>query len=451
MEKRVYDTKYGIQSTIGSLETFQEMLSARHNAYYKNKERLCTFIVLGRWYLDTCGNCGTAINFIPADNLDIEPVVTCDELSVLVHQYDVAKNPDVLTDEEIRADGFDFSANKRPYPTSISYGMGWPQIPEAHSLCAYCQQGWTMKNVVDTVRREQPSRCIHLTDFVGKPFSEVREHYKKQRLAYYIIRNEYQIRNDKHIDLTPKEGYDTLKVNERGWVTVQDDYIVEPGDELSPSEYHYYHKTCLIKQTEDKCAEYLAANGEGYHMSNLAGRMENNPFVTLELTLAGINIVQEDGKGEVKYKYAGYLGSACEFKFTRAWTYWIVSGNVPLDIANELYADPEGKKYVRSGGDCGLRPPETWARWITTDLKEVVAQHEIDEIESEKIREVFTDNPKYKIVKGDPSKVSQQYVTCYHIDTWQGLKLFTDKIKEYLNDDGLPRVDVQQRLNNIKE
>lgn len=308
-----------------------------------------------------------------------------------------------------------------------------------------------MDNVADTVRREQKRECIHLTGFIGMPFSEVREHYRNERLAYYIIRNEHQIRNDKHIDLTPLEGYDTLKVNQRGWVTVQDSYIVEPNDELSPQIYHYYHQSCLIKETEDKCAEYLAAGGEGYHMRNLAGLLENNPYINLELSLAGILIAQENGRGEVQSKFVGYLGDACEFKFTRAWSYWVVDGNVPLDIANELYVNPEARKYVRSGGDCGCRPPETWASWITIDLKEVFDKDELDKIKSDDMKESLLNNSNFKFVKGDPSKIAQQYITCYHIDTWEGLKLFADKIKEFLGGAGNPRPEINKRLIHIKD
>jgi hypothetical protein len=451
MEEWEYNTKNGIKESILTLDAFHKMLDARRAAYYENKQALNSFIVLGKWYLDMCGNCGTALEeFIPAEHLDIASVATRDELFELIRQYDVAKNPDVLTSEEIKADDFDFSANTRPYPTSMSYGMGWAEIPEARSLCPYCRCGWTMDNVADAVRREQPSECIYLIDFVGKPFSEVRKHYREQRLAYYIIRNESQVRNDKHIDLTPLEGYDTLKVNQRGWITVDDDYIVEPDDELSAHVYHYYHQTCLIKQTEDKCAEYLENNGEGYSMRNLAGRMENNAYINLELSLAGIHRAQEKGRGEVQYKFAGYLGDACEFKFTRAWSYWVVDGNVPLDIANELYADPEAKKYVRSGGDCGCRSPETWATWITIDLKEVFDKGELDKIESDNIKESLLNNPNLKFVEGDPSKIAQKYVTCYHIDTWEGLKLFADKIKEFLGGAGSPRADINKRLSNIE-
>ena len=178
-------------------------------------------------------------------------------------------------------------------------------------------------------------------------------------------------------------------------------------------KFHYYHISCLIKESEDKCAEYLKANGEGYRMFNLAGRIENNPYINLELSLAGIHILKGKSKGEVQYNFEGYIGSACEFKFHRAWAYWIVDGFVPLYIANELYADPVGEKVVRVQGHCGCPPPEQWAKTI-------------------------------------PEHGEELFVTCYHIDSWQGLKLFADKIKKFLNDDGIPRPDITKRITNIK-
>ena len=58
-----------------------------------------------------------------------------------------------------------------------------------------------------------------------------------------------------------------------------------------------------------------------------------------------------------------------------------------IKIDEKLYENPIGKKDIRVAGDCGCPQPKEWA-------------------------------------EGD-------YVTSYHIDSLQGLKLFVDGIKHY--------------------
>ena len=91
-------------------------------------------------------------------------------------------------------------------------------------------------------------------------------------------------------------------------------------------------------------------------MINLAGNKECDRTIRDELTRAGIEIVDvpKDFKSEVP---ATIMGGLSEYKFERAWYYWIVSGPVPLEMAKKLYEHPEGRKNIRVGGHCGWPAP----------------------------------------------------------------------------------------------
>ncbi len=120
-----YNSKIGITESLQTLQSFNTMLNERHKAYYKRKRQLNEFVIFGRYSLDTCGNCMTATKgFVPAEHIENIPnVLRRDEFWRLVEAYDKKKHPNVLTSEEIQADGFDFQNNKRPYLISISWGF----------------------------------------------------------------------------------------------------------------------------------------------------------------------------------------------------------------------------------------------------------------------------------------------------------------------------------------
>ncbi len=48
------------------------------------------------------------------------------------------------------------------------------------------------------------------------------------------------------------------------------------------------------------------------------------------------------------------------FRLSRAWTYWVVKGNVPMDVARLLYGHPMGHRTVRVQGHCGAPDPEEY-------------------------------------------------------------------------------------------
>lgn len=150
------------------------------------------------------------------------------------------------------------------------------------------------------------------------------------------------------------------------------------------------------------------------------------------LKAAGIPVVELDPFPGDRVGYTGKLGP---FTFTRSHSYyWIVKGPVPIDVANELYADYIGKKDVRSGGHCGCPSPSEYGQSLTAQNgKHVLAQKDVDEFRSFMLKGVIPTNALDRYVLPDtPEAVGAAYfVDLYHIDSQEGLELFADTIKKH--------------------
>jgi len=160
-------------------------------------------------------------------------------------------------------------------------------------------------------------------------------------------------------------------------------------------------------------------------MRNLAGRADCDRFITKELHKASIPIVAVDRTGkEVSASLGGRLGS---FTFHRAWYYWVVEGLVPLHVAKRMHRHRAGKR-VRVAGHCGAPHPNQWTERVLSNggrvwpsshkakWDEFVARH--PELKN---NDVFSDDPA----------LGQRYVTNYHIDTAEGLRLFAKMVRRY--------------------
>lgn len=164
--------------------------------------------------------------------------------------------------------------------------------------------------------------------------------------------------------------------------------------------------------------ENFARRNPNIHLVN-----EINDKLKIELGQAGIGIINlkdpgEEEYSEVPYRCFGALGKekivvetntmshlwdrefplrciqhgTFSFVFMRAWYYWVVMGSVPLEVAQEMYANPIGKKDVRIAGHAGrVAPEKPWIRW---------------------------DNGRW-------------IVTSYHIDSQEGLNLFVETVKKH--------------------
>lgn len=158
-------------------------------------------------------------------------------------------------------------------------------------------------------------------------------------------------------------------------------------------------------------------------MKNLAGDPNCDADIRRELREAGIGLINEDRtKTEVPSTISGEFGV---FKFTRAWYYWIVEGKMPLEVAKELYEDPVGRKDVRVAGHCGCpSPDEPWIEWYDSEGRRIFPL-------SKKHKDFSHEEAGYQVFFKDPSKVGKGYIPLYHIDTEEGLRLFTDAIRKH--------------------
>lgn len=73
-----------------------------------------------------------------------------------------------------------------------------------------------------------------------------------------------------------------------------------------------------------------------------------------------------------------FLETMAPFVFTRAWYYWNVTGFVPLAIAEEMYANPNGAKDIRVAGHCACPPPSAWLVHHKVCGMDVVDSYHID-------------------------------------------------------------------------
>lgn len=195
-------------------------------------------------------------------------------------------------------------------------------------------------------------------------------------------------------------------------------------------------------------------------MKNLASRKSNHRYklknkkviltdvdqtIKEELYLAGIPIINEEGKGEVPYTIIGKLGN---WTFRRAWYYWIASvknriNGLPLKIASELHEkkNPTNNEIlghiIRSGGHGGCPHPKDYGadplynKELDEQLKKLGYKEEYSEI----LKENFV-----PISVGEVSKLCnegklnvERYVDCYHIDDQIGLNEFAKFLNKMIN------------------
>jgi hypothetical protein len=177
-------------------------------------------------------------------------------------------------------------------------------------------------------------------------------------------------------------------------------------------------------------------------MINLAGNKDADKHIKEELYLAGIEAISENAKGEVPYTIVGKIGN---WKFRRAWYYWVASverdeDGLPLDIAVKLHETPHptdnGKKLgdsIRSGGHCGCpSPAEYGAQPVYNDELD----NQLIALGYKKVYSDFIKKEYIPITVGEVSKLCnegkltvERYVDCYHIDDQIGLSEFAKTLK----------------------
>jgi len=254
-----YDTKEGIEECVKDMELFK-ILRKKRREIYKEKEDnniLQVWIIFGKYRIDEFGQT-MAVSFGKKTYENEQNILN----------YDI---PPVI-DEYIF---------KTEYVRTYAYGSPC-HIPEPYSICPETGRSWTVENSFDNeMRTYDRERVVNLKDYVGKKFEEVLKYYERKSLKEGVTYrvDTYGIRNDKYIDLTLVEGYEDLKVNERGWYSpkypdktcqqvnhsgdidaIGTEYIVEEGDEIIVEKIVFYTKSgYLSKITKETILEFEEA------------------------------------------------------------------------------------------------------------------------------------------------------------------------------------------------
>ena len=171
------------------------------------------------------------------------------------------------------------------------------------------------------------------------------------------------------------------------------------------------------------------------HLPNLAGNKQADSTVVRELLTAGIDIVPDnEDHGEVPTTFHGRIE---HWVFSRAWRYWVARpivarDGLPIERAQRLWID--FGKEVRAGGDCACREPETWASRYTKDKVVVVDPEGEQQRQFERINNsdlsMKIDMNMFVFVKNSTDIKHTCVVSCYHIDTLDGLTAFAKVLKD---------------------
>ena len=154
---------------------------------------------------------------------------------------------------------------------------------------------------------------------------------------------------------------------------------------------------------------------------------ENNvdQLVREELKQAGIPILELPCymDTEVKTRYVGVLYG---FFFYRAWTYWVCKGDMPLDIAEQIYRNYKGLR-IRAGGHCGNVPPKTVSvnPVYIQELEDLLRKTQESDTEENYVSKYLEQS---KSIIDNPNL--PRFVRNYHIDTIEGLEKLAEVIKE---------------------
>ena len=168
-------------------------------------------------------------------------------------------------------------------------------------------------------------------------------------------------------------------------------------------------------------------------MRNLAGDPQATEICTSELTRCRIPIVPADNVGEAPTTVMGRFGD--KYTFRRAWYYWVVTGKVPLAVAQQLYAHPVAKA-IRVAGHCGCPAPEDpWLVYYDGTGRQVLDIKEQAQFEklaadgsSETAQRVGKEGLVEYRFEADRTPFAA-YVENYHIDSELGLYVFVEHLK----------------------
>lgn len=217
--------------------------------------------------------------------------------------------------------------------------------------CFYCGRNWSLDDFLES-HTVCEQITMDLSVYAGKTYKEVNRFLKQETDAWY-----------------------SLNFNES-----EADNLIDCNEVCTVKKF--FHDDCMFKREEERAKLFVKNSAENnYRLLNLAGNKFCDLFIKTELSIAGITINQQPrSNSEVPYTLFGTVDAFGEqFVFKRAWCYWTVKGNVPLEVAKALYDDPEGKQTVRVVGHCGCPSPEQWVDFV--DNKPVIPSYHIDSLQ----------------------------------------------------------------------
>lgn len=232
-----YDTRTGILMSIKSLEGLNRLVDERRVAGYERKERLNEWFILGRYYLDACGNC------LSASSKEKTPK------ELLPNIPDVMGPSNFWDFVKVNIEG---EENQR---FSWSYDGG--RIPLPILRCGFCGKCWSIDDCHDTTVKHK-TEVLPLEDFAGQTLGGVKMFYEKSFDYIFRMQPDVLIKNDRFIDLSPKypdateDWKRSLVKNRTGWVGkkdgITDSYVIQKGDEGFFNVWTYFHKACYAMQ-----------------------------------------------------------------------------------------------------------------------------------------------------------------------------------------------------------
>lgn len=229
-----YDTKEGIEKLLeNGLAGLNDLRHARAEAGYGRGERMETWIILGRWVTDACGNFGRILDGAPAD----------------AYRY----VPPVMTMEEWRE-----RAARLEWSGTSSH------IPPAHVRCVECQKPFTVEDA-HTVQQTNRDANESIPQHTGRTIREVDAEW--QWVSALQTRRIIGLTNSAWVDLTPHKDAATRDyakdwvVNKDGWrecgnktceLLVSRDEVIPPESVAHFAVFEWHHAECLAKLDRDR-------------------------------------------------------------------------------------------------------------------------------------------------------------------------------------------------------
>ena len=184
---------------------------------------------------------------------------------------------------------------------------------------------------------------------------------------------------------------------------------------------------------------------ETARFENLAGVQACDEPIRRELAQAGIYpIYIPTVRDEVPASTIGILTFEGKptFVFSRAWYYWRVEGDVPIDAAREIYADPIGQKDVRVAGHAGRISPDEdrWTRHFDANGKILLTlgdketlDHHVKHATDVSFALAYANETLSisRFVENPAAEAAKSTISSYHIDSQEGLNLFVATLRKY--------------------